>query len=94
MRRAAKVDANQAVIVGALRDIGASVTSTAAIGQGFPDLAVGFRGATFLLEVKDGSKPPSQRQLTPDEAEWHQAWRGQAAIVETIEDALRVIGAL
>ena len=55
MRRAAKVDANQAEIVQALRQIGAVVQSLAAVGNGCPDLLVGYRNRLFLLELKDGS---------------------------------------
>jgi hypothetical protein len=86
--RAAKVDDNQTEIVSALRQIGASVQPIHMVGKGVPDLLVGFRGQTLLLEVKDGSKPPSKRRLTPDEQEWHQAWRGHVAIVESVEDAI------
>lgn len=68
--------------------------STAAIGDGFPDLAVGWRGVTYLLEVKDGSKPKSKRTLTPDEQKFHNEWRGAAAVVTSLDDALRTIGAL
>ena len=64
MRRAAKVDANQTEIVKALRQVGASVQSLAATGKGCPDLLVGIRGLNFLIEVKDGAKPRSDRKLT------------------------------
>lgn len=92
MRRAAKVDDNQGEIVAALRRAGCSVQSLAGVGRGFPDLAVGFRGKNFFLEIKDGSKPPSQRRLTPDEESFHTSWRGHVTIVENIEDALKVVG--
>lgn len=91
MRRAARVDANHGEIVAALRKIGATVTSTAGVGNGFPDLAVGWRGMTLLLEVKDGSKPPSAKQLTDDERKWHAEWRGHADVVESVEEALRAV---
>lgn len=91
MRRAAKVDDNQAEIVAALRKIGASVTVTSAVGNGFPDLAVGWRGMTTLLELKDGSKPPSARKLTPEQEKWHANWRGQVAVVETVEQAIEAV---
>jgi hypothetical protein len=91
MRRAAKVDANQAEIVAALRQIGASVQPLHAVGQGCPDLLVGWRGMVSLLEIKDGSKPPSARKLTPDQEKWHAAWRGQVAVVETVEQAIAAI---
>lgn len=91
MRRAAKVDANHSEIVAALRKIGATVTSTATVGRGFPDLAVGWRGMTLLLEIKDGAKPTSARQLTDDERKWHAEWRGHADVVESVEQALRAV---
>ncbi|MFV1644920.1 hypothetical protein VWZ82_12930 [Phaeobacter sp. JH20_41] len=91
-RYAAKVDANQGEIVAALRAAGATVTPTHAAGDGFPDLAVGFRGQSFLIEVKDGSKPPSARKLTPGQQKWHTTWRGQKAVASTVAEALAVIG--
>lgn len=96
MRRAARVDDNQALIVQALRRVGAEVQSLAMVGDGCPDLLVAFRSANFLLEVKDGSKPPSKRKLTADEAAWHARWagRGQVAVVATVHEALVAIGAV
>lgn len=91
MRRAAKVDANQADIVAALRKIGASVQPLHAVGQGCPDLLVGWRGMNTVLELKDGNKPPSARKLTKDQEEWHANWRGQVAVVETVEQAIEAI---
>lgn len=93
MRRAAKVDRNQPEIVKALRSVGAIVHSTAAIGDGFPDLAVGFRGETVLLEIKDGTRPPSERQLTDCQIEWHLNWRGgRCMVVNNVGEALAAIG--
>lgn len=94
MRRAAKVDDNHGDVVEALRRVGAAVLSLAPIGNGAPDLLVYFRGRYSLLEVKDGSKPPSDRRLTPKERQFHQAWPAPVAIVESPVDALRAIGAL
>jgi hypothetical protein len=92
--RAARVDANQAKIVAALRQAGAAVQPLHMVGKGCPDLLASFRGVNYLLEVKDGSKPPSARKLTEDEQKWHQEWRGQVAIVENVEQALALIGAM
>jgi hypothetical protein len=88
-----RVDSNHSEIVKGLRAIGATVRSTASVGQGFPDLAVGFRNATYLLEVKDGAKSPSRRKLTEAEQAFHAGWKGHVAIVESLDDALRTIGA-
>lgn len=94
MRRAARVDDNQREIVDALRRVGCSVWSLAGVGKGFPDLAVGFRGRNLFLEVKDGSKPPCKRKLTPDEEAFHASWRGHVAVVESVEDALKIVGVM
>lgn len=88
MRRAAKVDGNQAEIVVALRKIGASVTPLHMVGSGFPDLVVGWRGRNVLFELKDPKQPPSKRKLTDDEAIWFGNWRGEAYVIETIEQAI------
>ena len=95
MRRAAKIDANQTQVVEALRAAGATVQSLAAVGQGVPDLLVGFQGQTVLLEVKNGRAPPSERRLTEQQLEWHGAWRGgPLAVVDGVDAALRVLGVI
>ncbi len=93
MRRAARVDANQGAIVDALRAVGATVQPLATLGDGVPDLLVGFRLANYLLEVKDGEKVPSARKLTEDQELWHGAWRGQKQVVNSVDEALQAIGA-
>ncbi len=85
--RAAKVDDNQRAIVAALRERGATVQLLHAVGRGCPDLLVGYRGMNLLIEVKDGRKPPSARQLTPDQIIWHRAWVGQVEVVESTDQA-------
>lgn len=86
---AKKVDLNQSEIVLALRAAGATVQDLHELGRGVPDLLVGHRGVTYLLEVKGpGGK------LTPAESAWFETWRGQAAIVDSAESALAAIGAL
>ena len=94
MRRAARIDDNQVEIVAALRQIGASVQALHSVGSGCPDLAAGYRGANYFLEVKDGSKPPSARSLTDDQKDWHRGWRGQVAVVRTVAEAFAAIGAV
>lgn len=91
MRRQAKVDANQAEIVRALRQFGATVQSLATVGEGTPDLLVGYCGANYCFEVKDSNQPPSKRKLTRDEQTWHANWRGTVWIVESPQDAIKII---
>jgi len=91
---AKRTDSNQTEIVTALRKVGCSVAITSAIGKGFPDLVVGWKGRNFLFEVKDGEKTPSRKKLTPDEEKFHKFWFGTVSIVENVDDALRLIGAI
>jgi len=60
---AARVDANQADIVKALRAIGASILMMFQLKNCF-ELLVGYRKQTFLFEIKDLSQPSSARKLT------------------------------
>lgn len=91
MRRAARVDENQGLIVKALRACGATVRIITQ-GDGIPDLLVGYRGHTILLEVKDGNKPPSARQLTTAEQIFFDQWTGgKLFIVNSVEEALEVL---
>ena len=91
MRRAARVDENQGLIVKALRACGATVRIISQ-GDGIPDLLVGYRGHTILMEVKDGNKPPSARQLTTAEQIFFDQWTGgKLFIVNSVEEALDVL---
>lgn len=91
MRRAARIDANQDQIVSALRAAGATVRVVTQ-GNGLPDLLVGYRGYTLLLEVKDGKKAPSARKLTEAEQKFFNEWRGgMLAIVESVDEALDIL---
>lgn len=91
MRRAARVDANQAEIVKALRQIGATVTPLHRVGQGVSDLLVSFRQRWLVLEVKDGAKPPSARELTPDEKEWIGKQKAPVYIVTSPLEAVNFV---
>ena len=86
MRRAAKVDANQAEIVKALRSIGCSVQHLHSIGRGCPDILVGYRGRNFLFELKVG-----KGKLTDDEKAWALLWRGQVSTANSFAECLTVI---
>ena len=85
MKRAAKVDRNQAEIVTVLRQMGASVLSLHRVGQGCPDLLVGYRGHTYLAEIKNGSL--MGWRLTPAQREFHELWNAPIAILDSVETA-------
>jgi len=88
-----RVDDNHKRIVEGLRAVGATVQSMAALGKGAPDIAVGYRKVNTFLEIKNPLMPPSKRKLTAAEEEWHDEWKGQVAVVETLDEALLTIGA-
>lgn len=90
MRLKARIDANHGEIVKALRQAGCSVQSLAQLGKGVPDLLVARNGKMWLMEVKDGSKPPSQRIRTNDEKEWMLHWNAPVYLVNSVDEALIV----
>ena len=87
MRRAARVDANQAQIVSALRAAGAYVWII-----GLPvDLLVGYKNHTFLVEIKAGPK----KRLTALQEDFFANWSGSTlARIDGSEAALRMIGVI
>ncbi|MGH8525141.1 MAG: hypothetical protein ACREXY_13285 [Gammaproteobacteria bacterium] len=93
MRRAAKVDTNHRDIVRALESCGVRVQSLAAVGNGCPDLLVGLRGKFTMLEIKDGSRVPSQQRLGAQQVDWHQRWLGfPVYVVRNEQEALASLG--
>ena len=86
-RTAAKVDVNQPAIVKALRAIGATVLHTHQLKNCF-DILVGYRGRTFLMEIKATEKD----KLTPGEAKFREDWRGSPYhVVYTEDQAIKII---
>ena len=84
-----RADANQPEIVKVFRDLGYTVQHLHMVGKGCPDILCSLRGSNYLIEIKDGSKRPSARKLTQDEKDWHEAWKGQVDIIESIDDVLK-----
>jgi hypothetical protein len=96
-RRANRKDANHGRIVRTLRQIGAHVIDTAVAPQLGFDLLVVFRGRVYFIEVKDGSKPPCERQLTEGERAQQAALSLHDVayhVVLSEDEALKVIGAI
>ncbi len=94
VRRAAKIDANHAEIVGAFRKFGCSVLLLHHVGNGCPDICVGKNRKTVLVEIKDGSKPPSARELTKDERKFHDEWKGSVFVVGSLSDVIALVNGL
>lgn len=88
---AKKTDTNHMLVVNALRKFGVFVVDTSRVGAGFPDLLCVYRGVTVLLEVKDGTRPRSERKLTPAQQRFHERFPGRVAVAESPEDAIRIV---
>lgn len=87
-RWAKKRDLVEPPIVAALRAIGATVLIC-----DHPDLIVGYRGETFLLEVKDPSKRNHADRLKPSQVQLFAEWQGGPLhVVESVDEALGVLG--
>jgi hypothetical protein len=94
VRRAARTDDNHIQIVDAFRASGVWVYSTAQLGNGFPDLMCAKAcpdPRQCLVEIKDGSKPPSARMLTPAQVGFHARYPGACFVVTSVEDVARVV---
>jgi hypothetical protein len=44
-----------------------------------------------MVEIKDGTKPPSQRKLTKDEVSFHSNWSGQVQICTNFYEILQLL---
>jgi hypothetical protein len=84
MRRAARVDANHALVKGAFIACGALVKDLSAVGGGLADLLIQYHHKLMLVEVKDGAKSPSRRKLTPAQEVFHGMW--DVHIITCVED--------
>jgi hypothetical protein len=94
MRRAAKVDGNHAQITAEFRKLGCSVLDMSRLGEGAPDLLIGYGGLTMLVEVKDGSLPPSRRTLTTDQVQFWLNWKQNPRIVKNTDDVAKTVNVL
>lgn len=91
--RPTRVDENQRAIVRALEGVGCTVEILSAVGKGCPDLLVGVRGRTILLEVKRDEKAARINDATRKrQREWVARWRG--GIVATVTSPESAVAAV
>lgn len=93
MRRAARTDKNQTEIVAALRKRGAVVLITSQLKNAF-DVLVGYEGNLYIVEIKDGSKPPSARKLTSGELECKERFESVGVtyhVITSVEEAISML---
>ena len=86
-RYAKSRDDNEGDILKALEAIGCSV-----FRLDVPcDLLCGYRGRTYILEVKNPDQPKSARKKTKAQDKFFAEWNGQIDIVESAEQAIRIV---
>ena len=89
MFRAARVDANQPEIVKAFRDLGWYVLIISQL-KNCCDIIVSKGGRTIAVEIKDGSKPPSQQKLSKGEVKFKDEWQGEYKLINCVDDVLSI----
>ena len=83
-----RVDQNQNEIKHAFIALGASVLDLSRVGQGCPDLAIGYKGKMALVEVKSSNKAT----FTEPQLKFIGNWKGGAINrIDSIEGAIRLI---
>lgn len=93
MRHAPRRDPNERAIIDGLRARGFSVQQLD--GKNIPDLLVGKGGKNWLVEIKrppgpKGGASEKGQHLSEGQLAWQQAWRGQVATVNNLDDAILV----
>lgn len=87
MRHKASLDANHTEIVAGLRQIGATVVDLAKVGKGCPDILVGWRGKTYLMEIKT-----AKGYVRATQEQFFRSWTGgHIAVVRSFDDAYNVL---
>ena len=83
-----RVDENQKQIVHTFIALGASVLNLSTVGRGCPDLLIGYRGKSVLVEIKRDSKAT----FTEPQVKFMQEWRGGAVSrIDSVDAAIRLI---
>ena len=82
-----RVDENQKTIVHTFIALGASVLNLSTVGRGCPDLLIGYRGKSVLVEVKS-----PKGTFTEPQIKFMQEWRGGAVSrIDSVDAAIRLI---
>jgi len=94
MRRAARTDGNHKEVVDEFRRLGCSVLDMSRLGEGAPDLLIGYGGISILVEVKDGRKPPSKATLSTLQVQWWLDWKQNPRVVRNLEQVAETVKVL
>jgi len=86
----AKKDANHNQVQGMFSAFGFRTLDVSSMKCGF-DFIAWKKGRVFIVEVKDGSKPPSATKLTDKEIEAEKKYSGEYYVIFSSEQAKRLI---
>jgi hypothetical protein len=90
LRRASRKDSNHTEIVNHFKLNGFSVHDVKIL-KNCCDIYISKGGMTVAIEIKDGSKCPSQRKLSEGEIKFKEYWQGEYRLIESIHDADNLI---
>ena len=83
-----RVDENQKQLVHTFIALGASVLNLSTVGRGCPDLLIGYRGKSVLVEIKRDNKAT----FTDPQVKFMQEWRGgTVSRIDSVDAAIRLI---
>ncbi len=83
-------DANHAPVMAKFRELCPVVEDHSQGDHGYDAIIRTSRGVVYVVEIKDGKRPPSQRRLTDNEKAAMSRWGWQFALVESERDAERL----
>lgn len=83
-----RVDENQKQIIHTFIALGASVLNLSRVGEGCPDILVGYGKHSILCEIKRDSKA----RYTESQIKFMQNWRGgPVSRIDSVDAAIRLI---
>lgn len=93
MSARARKDANHNELVSLFERLGCTVAQMHACGvPGFPDIAVGAMGKTFLVELKNPNTSYGKRGLNPNQSAFSRDWRGgRVYMASTADDVIELV---
>lgn len=87
MIRANRRDQNHWRIVSEFQTLGCSVDDTSRMGNGFPDIVVGYRGRFHAVEIK----VPKKGRVLHSQTQWAASTRGCWHLVKELSDVHELI---
>ena len=83
-----RVDSNQQQIIHTFIALGASVLNLSRVGEGCPDILIGYKKHSVLCEIKRDNKAP----YTESQVKFMQNWRGgPISRIDSVDAAIRLI---